>query len=83
MYAIMGITGQVGGAVAENLLKHGHKVRAVVRDAVKGRDWSARGCEVALATIENAASLAAAFRGKRKASFLLVPPNFDPLPEFS
>jgi NAD(P)H dehydrogenase (quinone) len=81
MYAIMGITGQVGGAVAENLLKQGHKVRAVVRDAVKGRDWSARGCEVALATIENAASLAAAFRGV-EGVFVLVPPSFDPLPEF-
>jgi uncharacterized protein YbjT (DUF2867 family) len=52
-----------------------------VRDAVKGRDWSARGCEVALATIENAASLAAAFRGV-EGVFVLVPPSFDPLPEF-
>jgi uncharacterized protein YbjT (DUF2867 family) len=81
MYAIMGITGKVGGAVAENLLKQGQKVRAVVRDAVKGRDWSVRGCEVALASIENAASLAAAFRGA-EGVFVLVPPNFDPLPEF-
>ena len=81
MYAIMGITGQVGGAVAENLLKQGHKVRAVLRDAVKARDWSARGCEIALATIENAAALAAAFRGA-EGVFVLVPPNFDPLPEF-
>ena len=39
------------------------------------------GCEVALATIEDAASLAAAFQGA-EGVFVLVPPNFDPLPEF-
>ena len=81
MYAVTGITGQVGSAVAENLLKQGHKVRAVVRDAGKGRLWSDRGCEVALATFENAASLVEAFRGA-EGVFVLVPPNFDPLPEF-
>jgi NAD(P)H dehydrogenase (quinone) len=81
MYAITGITGQVGSVVAENLLKQGQKVRAVVRDASKGRAWSDRGCEVALATFENAASLTAAFRGA-EGVFILVPPNFDPLPDF-
>jgi NAD(P)H dehydrogenase (quinone) len=81
MYAITGITGQVGSVVAENLLKQGHNVRAVVRDARKGRAWSDRGCEVALATFENAASLTAAFRGA-EGVFILVPPNFDPLPDF-
>jgi NAD(P)H dehydrogenase (quinone) len=81
MYVITGITGQVGSAVAENLLKQGHKVRAVVRDAGKGRAWSDRGCEVDLATFENAASLVESFRGA-EGVFVLVPPNFDPLPEF-
>ena len=81
MYAITGITGQVGGIVAETLLKHGRKVRAVVRDAGKGRAWADRGCEVALATIEDGAALAAAFRGA-EGVFILVPPNFDPQPGF-
>jgi uncharacterized protein YbjT (DUF2867 family) len=36
MYAIMGITGQVGGAVARTLLVAKRPVRAVVRDANKG-----------------------------------------------
>jgi uncharacterized protein YbjT (DUF2867 family) len=81
MYAITGITGQVGGAVAENLLRQGRQVRAVVRDAGKGRAWADRGCEVALATMEKGASLAAAFAGA-EGVFVLVPPNFDPLPEF-
>ena len=53
----------------------------VVRDAAKGRAWSDCGCEVALATIEDGASLAAAFR-EAESVFVLVPPNFDPLPGF-
>jgi NAD(P)H dehydrogenase (quinone) len=81
MYAIMGITGQVGGVVARTLLAAKQPVRAIVRDAAKGQAWAQRGCEIALATIENAASLAAAFRGA-DGVFVLVPPNFDPLPEF-
>ena len=35
MYAITGITGWVGGAVARNLLSKNQSVRAVVRDANK------------------------------------------------
>src|SRR6266478_1249616 len=81
MYAITGITGQVGGAVGRTLLAAGQSVRAVVRDVDKGKSWTERGCDVALATIENAASLAAAFRGA-EAVFVLVPPNFDPQPGF-
>ena len=81
MYAITGITGQVGGVVARILLGAGKPVRAVVRDAAKGREWANRGCEVALANIDDAASLTTAFRGV-EAVFVLVPPNFDPLPEF-
>ncbi len=81
MYAIMGVTGQVGGAVAHALLAAKQPVRAVLRDAGKGQAWADRGCEVALATIEDAGSLTAAFRGA-EGVFVLAPPNFDPLPEF-
>ena len=82
MYAITGVTGKVGGAVARTLLADGQSVRAVVRNADKGQVWKERGCTVALATIEDAASLSAAFQGA-EAVFVLVPPNFDPSPEFS
>ena len=82
MYAITGITGKVGGAVARTLLADGQSVRAVVRNADKGQVWRERGCTAALATIEDAASLSAAFQGA-EAVFVLVPPNFDPFPEFS
>ncbi|MDP9896229.1 uncharacterized protein YbjT (DUF2867 family) [Variovorax boronicumulans] len=82
MYAITGITGNVGGAVARTLLAEGHSVRAVVRDAAKGQVWSDLGCEVAIADMEDAASLTRAFTGVRGV-FVLPPPNFDPTPGFS
>jgi len=77
----MGITGQIGGVVARTLLAAKQPVRAIVRDAIKGQAWSDRGCEVALAIIEDRASLATAFR-EAEGVFVLVPPSFDPLPEF-
>jgi NAD(P)H dehydrogenase (quinone) len=81
MYAIMGITGQIGGVVGRVLLTANQQVRAVVRDAVKGRAWADRGCEVAQATIEDASSLATALRGA-EGVFVLVPSSFDPASEF-
>jgi uncharacterized protein YbjT (DUF2867 family) len=54
MYAIIGITGQVGGVVARTLLDTGLSVRAVVRDATKGVAWKERGSEVALADMNDA-----------------------------
>jgi NAD(P)H dehydrogenase (quinone) len=82
VYAIMGITGQIGGAVGRSLMAASQPVRAIVRDAVKGQAWAFRGCEVALADINDTTSLTVAFRGV-EGVFVLVPPNFDPSPEFS
>ena len=81
MYAITGITGQIGGLIGRALRAAKKPVRAVVRDAEKGKAWATRGCEVALANIEDSSSLAAAFDGA-EAVFVLVPPNFDPQPGF-
>ena len=81
MYAITGITGNVGGAVARTLLAHGHAVRAVVRDEAKGKAWSDAGCEIAIAEMEDAAALTRAFTGA-EGVFILPPPNFDPTPGF-
>lgn len=81
MYAVTGITGKVGGYVAENLLEAGQPVRAVVRDADKGRTWKDRGCEVAIASVGDAKALTKAFAGT-KGVFLMTPPNFDPEPGF-
>jgi NAD(P)H dehydrogenase (quinone) len=81
MFAIMGITGQIGGVVARTLLAAGQAVRAIARDAAKGRAWVDRGCELKLASIENVVALTSAFSGA-DGVFVLVPPNFDPAPEF-
>ena len=81
MYAIMGITGQIGSVIGRSLLAAKQPVRAVVQDVGKGQIWADRGCEIALANIEDAASLTTAFRGAERV-FVLVPPNFDPAPEF-
>jgi uncharacterized protein YbjT (DUF2867 family) len=77
MYAITGITGKVGGAVARALLDAGQQVRAVVRSADKGTPWAERGCEVAVAAFDDAAALTKAFAGA-DGVFLMTPPNFDP-----
>ncbi|MDB5849264.1 MAG: NmrA family transcriptional regulator [Rhodoferax sp.] len=82
MFAITGITGKVGGQLANELLLQGHKLRAVLRDAAKAPAWSARGCEVALAAMDDAEALTAAFTGA-EAVFVLLPSNFDPLPGFT
>lgn len=81
MYAITGITGNVGSAMARALLAAGRSVRAVVRDAAKGRAWADQGCEVAVASMSDAGALAAAFDGAEGA-FVLPPPEFDPAPGF-
>jgi uncharacterized protein YbjT (DUF2867 family) len=81
MFAITGITGNVGGALARTLLNAGQSVRAVVRDRNKVAEWAERGCEIAIANIEDTAGLAAAFKGA-EGVFVLVPPNFDPAPGF-
>jgi NAD(P)H dehydrogenase (quinone) len=39
MYAVMGITGNVGGAVARTLLAKGEKVRGIVRNPEKAAEW--------------------------------------------
>ena len=82
MFAITGITGQVGGEVARNLLAAHQNVRGVVRDVSKCKEWAERGCGLVSADINNAAELAATFKGVDGA-FVLVPPNFDPSPDFN
>lgn len=81
MYAITGITGQVGGAAASRLLEGGTRVRAIVRDVAKGDPWAERGCEVALAEMTDADALASAFADV-EAVFVVIPPIFDPEPGF-
>lgn len=68
MYAITGITGKVGGALARSLPAEGQPVRAVLRDAAKANEWRDLGCDIALAEMEDAASLTSAFTGAAASS---------------
>jgi NAD(P)H dehydrogenase (quinone) len=81
-YAIAGITGKVGAAVARNLLAQGRKVRAVIRDMRKAQHWIDLGCETAEADLTDADALSHAFAGIDGA-FVLVPSNFAPSTDFS
>ena len=81
MFAITGITGKVGGIVARSLLAKGLPVRAIVRDAEKGKPWADLGCEVAIAEIEDSDALASAFKNT-DGVFFMTPPNYNPEPGF-
>jgi len=63
MNAIIGITGQVGGATARALLKAGKPVRGIVRDKAKAAAWEAAGAELVAADVQDAASLEKALQG--------------------
>jgi NAD(P)H dehydrogenase (quinone) len=81
MYAVTGITGKVGAAVARSLLSADQRVRAVVRDAAKGAAWASLGCDIAVADSADAGALAKAFEGTQGV-FAMLPPIFDPAPGF-
>ena len=81
MYAVTGITGRVGAAVARSLLSADQAVRAVVRDRGKGAAWADLGCDVAVADLVDASALTKAFEGT-EGVFAMLPPVFDPTPGF-
>jgi uncharacterized protein YbjT (DUF2867 family) len=81
MYAIMGITGRVGSAIAENLLAQGEQIRAIVRNPEKAARWKDCGAEIAVADVDDPSALVSAFEGT-DGVFLMIPPNFAPAPDF-
>jgi uncharacterized protein YbjT (DUF2867 family) len=80
IFVVAGVTGHVGSVVAKELLAKGQKVRVLVRDAAKGAEWSKRGAEVAVGSIDDVVTLTAALQGA-KGAFVLLPPNFA-VPDF-
>jgi uncharacterized protein YbjT (DUF2867 family) len=82
MYAITGITGQVGSAVARELLDSGQKIRAVARDPAKVSAWATRGAQIAVAEMADSTALTKAFEDT-EGVFVLLPPVFDPSPGFT
>jgi uncharacterized protein YbjT (DUF2867 family) len=81
MFAVTGITGQVGAAVARSLLSADQSVRAVVRERSKGAPWAQLGCDIAVADLSDTEALTAAFEGATGV-FAMLPPVFDPAPGF-
>jgi uncharacterized protein YbjT (DUF2867 family) len=81
MFAVTGITGKVGAAVARSLLSADQPVRAVVRDPSRSAPWAQLGCDIAVADLSDTEALTAAFAGTAGV-FAMVPPMFDPAPGF-
>lgn len=77
MFLVTGITGHVGGAVAQNLLAKGHKVRALVRNPEKAASWAEQGVELIEGDFNNAAAIAAGLQGVQGA-YIMMPPNLAP-----
>lgn len=81
MFAVTGITGQVGSAVAQALLAAGKSVRGIVRDPQKPSAGQTRGCELFVADLHDANALGEAFAAS-EGVFVMLPPIFDPSPGF-
>ncbi len=74
MITVMGASGNTGRVVAEALLARGEKVRVVGRDAGKLASLQARGADVAIGDVTNAAFLTRVFTGTETA-YTLLPPD--------
>jgi NAD(P)H dehydrogenase (quinone) len=81
MFAVTGITGKVGAAVARGLLSAGQPVRAVIRDRSKSAPWARLGCDIAIADLADTDAFATALEGT-VGVFAMLPPVFDPAPGF-
>jgi uncharacterized protein (TIGR02246 family) len=80
MLTIAGVTGRVGGAVAEALLTRGRKVRALVRSAQQAEHWRNRGAEVAVVDLQDETAVTAALQGS-EGMFALLPEDLS-VPDF-
>jgi uncharacterized protein YbjT (DUF2867 family) len=75
MFVVLGASGNTGKVVADTLLRQKQKVRVVVHDAAKGKAWGDAGAEVAIADVDEGATLERAFSGA-EGVYVLLPPNF-------
>ena len=81
MFFVSGVTGQVGGAAARQLLEEGHTVRTLARDPLKAAECSRKGVDVRRGDFNDAAAVAGALEGVEGA-YLMLPPVFAPAPGF-
>jgi uncharacterized protein YbjT (DUF2867 family) len=73
MYVVLGASGHVGSAVADELIRLHEPVTVVLRDQQKAPHWTQRGAKVAICDVKDTAALRSVFKTGRRA-FLLNPP---------
>ncbi len=81
MYVVLGASGNTGHVVAQNLLASQKKVRVVGRNAAHLQSHAARGAEIFIGDVSDAAALIKAFH-QAEAAYVMIPPNVtasDPL----
>lgn len=81
MFFVAGITGHVGGAVAQRLLDRGQQVRTLAREPGKAAEWQRKGVEVREGNLTDAAAVAAALEGVEGA-FIMQPTPMAVAPDF-
>ena len=81
LFFISGITGHVGGGAANQLLKDGHSVRAMVRDTAKAQSWADQGVELSKGDWNDSATLAEALQGV-DGVYLMMSPSQTPSRDF-
>lgn len=72
LVTVTGATGNVGGGIAERLLRDGHNVRAIGRDRAKLEPLVSKGAEPSVGDQANADFLTEAFKGA-DAVFAMIP----------
>lgn len=81
MFFVAGITGHIGGSAASALLEKGERVRALVRDPAKAKNWASRGVELLQGDLTQPETLASALEGVN-AAFLMQPTPMGVTREF-
>jgi uncharacterized protein YbjT (DUF2867 family) len=75
-FAIMGATGHIGHHLTEELLKKGHQVRALGRDARKLQELKTKGAEILSGDFTDSSLLFKAFK-ECNAVFSFIPPGLN------
>jgi uncharacterized protein YbjT (DUF2867 family) len=81
MFFVSGITGKVGGAVADHLLREGRAFRALTRNPAKASAWATRGVDVRLGDFGDPSAMTMALESVESA-FLMLPPVLSHSPGF-
>ena len=76
LYAVSGVSGRTGAAVARTLLAGGKRVRVIVRTPDNGTVWANQGAEVAVASLTDMSALSSALSGAAGA-YIISPPQYS------